>query len=88
MNDSNDHPRLQVHEIRNAIMTAIVAVAPDVADELPDLDSDVDLFEEFGLDSLDRLNIMSALATATGVEIPEDQYGRLTTIDQLTGALS
>ena len=60
--------------LRRAIDDAIATIAPDVADELADLDDDVDLFEEFGLDSMDRLNIMTALAQSTGVEISDDRY--------------
>ena len=65
------------------LVAAIATVAPDVVDEIADLDRDVDLFEEFGLDSMDRLNIMTALSDATGREISERQYPELTTINQL-----
>lgn len=66
-----------------AVVTAIVAVAPDVADDIDALDPDADLFEEFGLDSMDRLNIMEALAEATGVEIPERRLSSLVSMNQL-----
>jgi acyl carrier protein len=69
--------------LRRVITDAISAIAPDVTDELPGLDPDVDLFEEFGLDSMDRLNIMTALTQATGVEIPDEQYPRLTSLSRL-----
>ena len=75
-------------ELRQAIDAAIAATAPDVADELPDLDPDLDLFEEFGLDSMDRLNIMTELVRSTGVEIPDDRYPHLTSINRLIGHLS
>lgn len=48
--------------LRVVVADAISTIAPDVADELPDLDPDADLFEEYGLDSMDRLNIMTAIA--------------------------
>jgi acyl carrier protein len=70
------------------LTAAIAAVAPDVVDEVADLDRDVDLFEEFGLDSMDRLNVMTALADATGREIPERRYPELTSINQLLAYLS
>lgn len=69
--------------LRGEISSAVAAIAPDVADELPDLDPDIDLFEEFGLDSMDRLNIMTALTASTGVEIPDDRYPQLTSMNQL-----
>ncbi len=74
--------------LREAVDGAIAATAPDVADELGDLDPDLDLFEEFGLDSMDRLNIMTAITEATGVEIPDDRYAHLTSMNRLLAHLS
>ena len=68
--------------LRAAVADAISMIAPDVADELPDLDPDADLFEEFGLDSMDRLNIMTALTQSTGAEIPDDRYPQLTSMNR------
>ena len=74
--------------LRAVVADAISTIAPDVADELPDLDPDVDLFEEYGLDSMDRLNIMTALAQSTGVEIPDDRYAQLTSMNRLIAHLA
>ena len=74
--------------LRAVVVDAISTIAPDVADELPDLDPDVDLFEEYGLDSMDRLNIMTALAQSTGVEIPDDRYTQLTSMNRLVAHLA
>jgi acyl carrier protein len=83
MNDDDARTRL-----RQEVEVAIAATAPDVADELGDLDPDLDLFEEFGLDSMDRLNIMTALTASTGVEIPDDRYPQLTSMNQLIAHLA
>jgi acyl carrier protein len=82
---SNDTATIR---LRRAIDDAISTVAPDVADELVDLDPDVDLFEEFGFDSMDRLNIMTALAQSLGVEISDARYPHLTSINRLLAELS
>ena len=82
---SND---IETTRVRRAIDDAISAVAPDVTDELADLDPDLDLFEEFGLDSMDRLNIMTALAQSLGVEIADERYPHLTSINRLLSELS
>ena len=74
--------------LRVVVADAISTIAPDVADELPDLDPDADLFEEYGLDSMDRLNIMTALAQSTGVEIPDDRYAQLTSMNRLVAHLA
>ena len=58
------------------------------AGALADLDADLDLFEEFGLDSMDRLNIMTALTQSTGVEIPDDRYPLLTSMNRLIAHLA
>ena len=56
------------------VIDTVRAVAPDVTDVEPDADFQTDL----DLDSMDVLNIMIALHERTGVEIPEAEYGALT----------
>lgn len=56
------------------VVDAVRAVAPDVTDVDPDADFQADL----DLDSMDVLNVMIALHERTGVEIPEADYGALT----------
>ena len=67
---------------------AIGAVAPDVVDEITTIDPDTDLFEEFGLDSMDRLTIMTALAASSGRPIPEQLYPSLTTVNRIRDHLT
>lgn len=74
--------------VRTVLRDAIARVAPDVVDEVDSIDADVDLFEEFDLDSMDRLAVMEAIATSTGVDIPESAYARLTTIDAISQHLA
>jgi acyl carrier protein len=73
---------------RQTIVAAIVGIAPDVVVDIAEVGDDVDLFEEFGLDSMDRLNIMTAISESTGVAIPDDRYPELTTMRALSGLLS
>ena len=82
---SPDDPTTRLREL---IADAIATIAPDVADELPDLDPDLDLFEEYGLDSMDRLNIMTAITASTGVEIPDERYPQLTSMNRLIAHLA
>jgi acyl carrier protein len=56
------------------VVETVRAVAPDVVDVEPDADFQADL----DLDSMDVLNVMIALHDRTGVEIPEADYGALT----------
>lgn len=78
----------QHDEVRSQIIAAVSATAPDVAGEIRSLGQDVDLFEEFDLDSMDRLSVMTALVAATGVDIPDGEYPRLTTMNRLIAYLS
>ena len=72
----------------SVVVEAIGAVAPDVEPELGALDRHTDLFEELQLDSMDHLNVMTALAERTGVEIPERDYPGLRSLDSLSGYLA
>lgn len=69
--------------VRTLLEAAIGAVAPDVVDEVATIDADRDLFEEFGLDSMDRLTIMEALVAETGIDIPENVYSQLSSVDAI-----
>ncbi len=82
-NDTTD----PIDEVLQQLTAAIGAVAPDVVDEVGTVDPDIDLFEEFGLDSMDRLTIMSALAASSGRPIPEQLYAHLTTVNRIRAHL-
>lgn len=69
-------------DARDAVVAAIVEVAPDV--DATDLDGAEDLWEEFGLDSMDQVNVMIAIYESTGVEIPERAYPGLRSLAQLS----
>lgn len=81
---SLDHPL----DLRQHVIAAVVATAPDVDGEIDNVGDDVDLFAEFDLDSMDRLNVMTALVSSTGVEITDADYPRLTTMNRLIEHLS
>jgi len=65
------------------ILAAIADVAPELEPELADLDHDVDFWTELQLDSMDHLSVMTRLAKQAGRDIPERDYPRLTTINEL-----
>lgn len=76
--------------ISDAVVKAITTVAPDIAPE--EIEPDTDLRAELDLDSMDFLNIVVALHEALQVDIPEADYPRLTSLgaftDYLAGKLS
>lgn len=72
-------------EARDAITVALASVAPEC--DLADVDPDAVYRVELDLDSLDFLNLIEALHNATGVDIPESDYPKVTTITQLVDYL-
>ena len=65
---------------RNQVLDALLEVAPE-ADPTA-IDGDVPLRDQLDIDSLDFLTFLEALAARTGVEIPEDDYDRVATLDR------
>jgi acyl carrier protein len=68
----------------SAVRDALAAIAPDVIGA----DSDADLHDDLGLDSMDLLNLAAAISERTGVEIPERDYPKLRSIRQLEAYLA
>jgi acyl carrier protein len=71
-----------VNEIRQIVRDCILEVAPEA--ELDGLDPDAELRDELDLDSMDFLNILVAIARRTGVEVPEQDYAQLDTLNHMT----
>ncbi|WP_068117262.1 acyl carrier protein [Tropicimonas marinistellae] len=64
-------------DIRAAFLEELVKVAPDLeADEIGDDDH---IQDDLELDSMDVLNLVAALHTRFGVDIPEPDYVRIAT---------
>ena len=77
---------MTAEEMRTLVVEAITEVAPDVdPGEVRGTDS---LRVDLELDSIDFLAVVERLAEATGVEIPEEDYDALTTIDACTDYLT
>jgi acyl carrier protein len=66
-------------EVRAAVLRALGDIAPEA--DFASLKPDVPLRDQLDLDSMDILNLVTALHDALGVEIPEADYPRLTTLD-------
>ena len=76
--------------IRETVLRLVGQVAPEV--DLGTVDPGEDLREQLDLDSMDILNLAIGLFQATGVEVPERDYGRIVTVDgaveYLTGRMA
>lgn len=75
--------QLSTDEAIEVVMAAIVEVAPDVDDELRQVDRGIDLWDHLELDSMDHQNVMVQLFERTGVDIAERDYPRLRSLDAL-----
>jgi len=67
--------------LRAQVLDALGGIAPEA--DLGALRGDVALRDQLDLDSMDFLNFLVAVHQSTGVEIPEADYGKLATLDQL-----
>jgi acyl carrier protein len=68
-------------EIRACVLDALASVAPEA--EAAAIDPASSLREQLELDSMDHLNFLITLHETLGVEIPEADYPRLQTLDQV-----
>lgn len=67
-------------EARRVLAEEIGRIAPEVPFE--EVDPSQDLRDAFELDSMDFLNLVTALSQRLGVAIPEADYPRLATVDE------
>ncbi|WP_417380712.1 acyl carrier protein [Gimesia sp.] len=66
-------------QIRSVILDILSRIAPD--EDLSDLDDSVPFREQMELDSMDFLDIVMELRKLYRVQIPEEDYGELGTMD-------
>lgn len=68
---------------RDAIRATVLRVLGEIAPEadLARLEPDIAFRDQLDLDSMDLLNVLVGLHGALGVDIPEADYPKLTTLD-------
>ncbi len=66
-------------EIREVVLEILQEIAPD--ENLDDLKDDVSFREQLELDSMDFLDIVMSLRKRYRVQIPEDDYPNLATMN-------
>ena len=72
--------------IRQQVLAELKRIAPEL--EEGDLESGKPLRDQVDLDSMDWLNFLVALAERFKVEIPESDYRRLVTLDEVAADLA
>jgi len=68
-------------EIKQTIIQAIYDVAPEQEGE--SIPENENLQESLEIDSYDFLNLLTELAEKLGVEVPEEDYGKVDTLDHM-----
>ncbi len=72
--------------IREAVLATIRRIAPEV--DAAALKADKPLRKQIDLDSMDWLNVIVGLHEALHIDIPEADYGKLTTLDAIVDYLA
>ncbi|MDP2079466.1 MAG: acyl carrier protein [Pseudotabrizicola sp.] len=62
-------------DLRNVILEELVNVAPDL--EVDQIGEDDHLLDDLGIDSMDFVNLLSALQARLDIPLPESDYPRL-----------
>jgi acyl carrier protein len=73
-------------QTRALVADILAGIAPEA--ELSAVRDDADLREALDLDSMDFLNLVTALHERTGREIPEQDYPRLFTLEGIAAYLA
>jgi len=66
-------------QIRQVVLDILARIAPD--EDLSDLDDAIAFRDQMELDSMDFLDIVMELRKAYRVQIPEEEYENLVTMD-------
>ncbi len=76
---------MQATDISAVILDIIATIAPD--EDISDVKPDVRLRDQLELDSMDFLDIVMELRKRYGVEVPEEDYMELATLDSCVAYL-
>ena len=68
-------------QLKTTIFELLRQIAPEADPD--EIDADEDIREAYDIDSFDFLQFLIALNEKLGVEIPEADYGKLATLDDL-----
>lgn len=73
-------------EIRQAVIDAVLTIAPEA--DFARLKPERSIRDQLDLDSLDFLNVLTALHGTLAVDIPESDYGQLASLNAMVEYLA
>jgi acyl carrier protein len=68
-------------QVREIIIDTLAQIAPEA--DFDEIEDDEDIRETLDIDSFDFLNFLIGLNEQIGVDIPESDYGKLISMDDL-----
>lgn len=74
-------PAVTKQQVKETVFDLLSTIAPEA--DFGRLDPNVDLRQALDIDSFDFLNFLIGLDEAIGVEIPEADYGKLVSLNDL-----
>lgn len=77
---------MTIDEIREAVLRMLCEIAPEA--DPSQIRGDVDLRDQLDIDSMDLLNFVISVDKELGVDIPESDYGRFSTLDEFVAYLA
>ena len=72
-------------DVKQIVLDIIAEIAPD--EDLGDVKPEVRLRDQLDLDSMDFLDIVMELRKQHGIEVPEDDYPQLASLDSCANYL-
>ena len=69
---------MTTEQIRSTLLACLSDVAPEI--DANEIEDGMDLRDELDLDSMDILRWVQGIHKALGVEIPEEDYGKIGTL--------
>ena len=77
---------MSADEIRETVLRLLAEVAPEA--DMASIRPDVRLRDQIDIDSMDALNFLIAIDAELHVDIPEADYPKLTTLNNIVAYLS
>ncbi len=77
---------MKIDELKKVLLDEIANIAPET--EGAPVDPDANLREVFDLDSMDFLNLVTAIHKRLGVDIPEADYAGLSSLNAASAYLA
>lgn len=73
-------------EIETEVRAALHQIAPEI--EMDDINGSADLHEEFDIDSMDFLALVTALSKRFGIDMPEADYSQMRSFNALAAYIA